>query len=97
VTISDSQPGRWSDVTVTLALIRNGQPIDGAEVYLVAHYRTVDERQPPGNHTVRTEADGVAAITFNIENATPGYEVQVDVAALIEGSPVQFQTSFTPK
>ncbi len=97
VTISNSQPGLRSDVTVTLTLVRDGHPIDGADVYLVAHYRTTDERHPPGNGTARTDADGLATITFNIENATPGFEVQVDVTALIEGSPVAFQTSFTPR
>jgi hypothetical protein len=96
VTISDRQPERRSEVTMTLRLVRDGQAIDGAAVYLVARYRTMDERQPPGNRMVRTDA-GIATITFNIGDATVGYPVQVDVTALLGEEPVVFQTAFTPR
>jgi hypothetical protein len=97
VTLSDAQPARQSELTVTLKLVREGQPVPNANVYLTAHYRTVDERQPPGPATVKTDANGVAAIAFNIGDATPGYRVNLDVTALVEGQQVVFQTSFTPR
>jgi hypothetical protein len=71
--------------------------VPDANVYLVAHYRTVDERQPPGNGTVKTDGTGAALITFNIGDATAGFQVNVDVTALVDGQQVAFQTSFTPQ
>lgn len=97
VVLSSARPARGSDLTVTLKLMRDGQPVANANVYLVAHYRTVDERQPPGTSTVRTDASGTAVIRFNIGNATPDYTVPVDVTALVDGQQVVFQTSFTPQ
>ncbi len=97
VLLSDPQPPRQTELTVTLKLAREGQPVPNANVFLTAHYRTVDERQPPGNSTVRTDASGSAAITFNIGDATPGYPVALDVTALVEGQQVVFKASFTPR
>lgn len=97
VVLSSTRPARGSELTVTLKLMRDGQPIANANVYLVAHYRTVDERQPPGTSTVRTDSSGTAVIRFNIGNATPDYTVPVDVTALVDGQQVVFQTSFTPQ
>jgi hypothetical protein len=96
VTVSNQRPGRRSDLTVTLRLMREGQPVPNANVYLIAHYRTVDERQPPGNSTVRTDEQGNATITFNIGDATANFQVNLDVTALIDGQQVVFQSSFTP-
>jgi hypothetical protein len=97
VVVSEPEPARNSNLTVTLRLSREGRPVEGANVYLTAHYRTLDERQPPGTSTVRTDGGGVANITFNIGEATPGFQVNVDVTALVEGQQVVFQTSFTPR
>jgi len=95
--VSSQEPASQSDVTVTLTLVRDGRPVEGAAVYLVAHYRTANERQPPGEAAARTDANGRAALTFNIGNATRGYAVNVDLTALIEGRPTTFTTSFTPR
>ena len=97
VSLSDPTPPRRTSLAVTLKLVRDGAPVPNANVFLVAHYRTVEERQPPGTSTVRTDAGGVARIEFNIEDATPNYEVKVDVTALVEGQQVVFQTAFTPR
>lgn len=97
VAISEPRPARQSNVTVTLKLLREGQPLPNANVYLVARYRTLEERQPPGTSTVRTDDKGMAAITFNIGDATPGFQVNIDVTALADGQQVAFQTSFTPR
>jgi hypothetical protein len=97
VAISDPQPARRGNVSVTLKLVREGQPVPNANVYLTAHYRTVDERQPPSTSTVPTDASGQATITFNIGDATPSYPVNVDVVALVAGQQAVFRTSFTPR
>jgi hypothetical protein len=97
VTLNEQRPPRQSVLAVSLKLVRDGAPVANANVFLVAHYRTVDERQPPGTSTVRTDASGVAKIEFNVEDATPNYEVKVDVTALVEGQQAVFQTAFTPR
>jgi hypothetical protein len=66
-------------------------------VYLVAHYRTVDERFPADDGTVQTNDIGEATITFNIGDATVGHPVNVDVIAQVEGEPIQTQATFTPR
>jgi hypothetical protein len=96
VLVSNPRPARRSQLTVTLELVREGQRVPNANVYLTAHYLTVDERQPPGSSTVKTDENGVAAISFSVGDATPNYTVRVDVTALVEGQQVVFQTSFTP-
>jgi hypothetical protein len=97
VTVVPETPARRTDATVTVKLVREGQPVSGANVYLVIHYRTVDERQPPGTSTVRTDNDGLASVTFNIGDATGGYPVKIDAIALVEGQQVVFPASFTPR
>ena len=97
VVISEPRPTRQSSVTVTLKLMREGQPVPNANVYLVARYRTLEERQPLGTSTVRTDDTGTASITFSIGDATPGFQVNVDVTVLAEGQQLVFQTSFTPQ
>jgi hypothetical protein len=84
-------------VAVTLKLLREGQPVPNANVFLTAHYRTIEERQPPGNSTVRTDNAGIAKIEFSIGDATPGFQVNLDVTALVDGQQVAFQASFTPR
>jgi hypothetical protein len=97
VQLSDNTPARQSTVTLTLRLVREGRPVSNANVYLVSHYRTTDERQPPGTATVKTDENGTARISFNIGDATSNYPVKMDVTALVDGQQVVFQTSFTPR
>jgi DnaJ-like protein len=95
--VSDPRPARRTDLTLTLKLVREGKPVPNANLYATVHYRTVDERQPPGTATVRTDDTGTATIKFNIGDATANYQVNVDVTALVEGQQVAFQTSFNPR
>jgi hypothetical protein len=97
VLLSDTRPARQTNLTVRLQLVQEGRPVPNARVYLTAHYRTLDERQPPGSSTVSTDAEGIAAITFDIGDATPNYPVKLDVTALVDGQQVVFQSSFTPR
>ena len=97
VSLSSETPARNSELIVTVRLMREGRPVEGANVYLVLHYRTVEERQPPGTSTARTDANGEAVIRFNIGDATPAYQVKIDAIALVEGQQVVFPASFTPR
>lgn len=95
--VQNPTPAVHTDQVVTLVLRREGRPVIGVPVYLIAHYRTVDERWPAGSSVVQTDANGVATIRFNVGNATRGYVVKVDVVATIDGQPLTFQTQFTPR
>jgi hypothetical protein len=97
VRVSNPNPPRGSEITVTARLTRADKPVAGAGVFLVAHYRTVNERFPAGDGNVQTNANGEATITFNVGDATAGFQVNLDVTAQVDGETVQAQTSFTPR
>jgi hypothetical protein len=65
-------------------------------VWAKAKYRTVTLRLPPMG-TVRTDQTGTATITLDVGNATPGYEVKVDVVAQVDGQELSWPVSFTPR
>ena len=49
---------------------RENQPVTGVPVYLVAHYKTVEERFPENNGTVQTNVNGEATIE-NLQHPGP--------------------------
>ncbi|MCC7372557.1 MAG: J domain-containing protein [Chloroflexi bacterium] len=95
--VSNPAPPRRSEISVILRLTRDNRPLPNVPVYLVAHYRTVDERFPAGDGSVPTNDQGEATITFNVGDATAGHQVNVDVIAQVEGETVQTQASFIPR
>lgn len=97
VDLSDPNPRRRSDLTVTLRLRRDNAPVPGALVYLIAHYRTLDERWPQGASTVRTDSDGMAPISFNVGDATAGYPVPLEVFVLLDGQQFVWRSQFIPR
>ena len=97
VRVSNPAPPRRSDIGITVRLTRDNRAVVGVPVYVVAHYRTVDERFPAGDGTVQTNDIGEATVTFNIGDATAGHAVNVDVIAQVEGETIQTQTSFLPR
>ncbi|MDP8921891.1 MAG: hypothetical protein M3O34_03335, partial [Chloroflexota bacterium] len=97
VSISDQNPPRGSDLGVTVRLTRDRRPLADVPVALRVYYETIEERWPPGDEMVLTNANGEATIAFNIGDAMPGYEAQVVALADVEGEPVQVQTSFVPR
>lgn len=95
--ISDPNPARRSEITVTLRLVRDGQPVEGALAYLIARYRTTEERWPVGTATVRTDGNGTARVTFNIGDATAGFPVPVEMVTLVEGQQFSWRSQFIPR
>jgi hypothetical protein len=95
--VGDPRPPRRSNVAVTARILRDGQPVPGAEVHAVAHFKTVDERWPSGSATQRTDQNGETTIVFGVGDATPGHQVNVDVIAGVDGEQLQLQTAFTPR
>lgn len=95
--VSNPNPPRRSDLSVVLRVTRDSRPVPGIPVYLIAHYRTVDERFPQGDATVLTNDNGEATIAFNVGDATPGFQVNVDMFAVVDGETVQTQTAYTPR
>jgi hypothetical protein len=97
VDISDPNPSRRTQITVTLRLVRDGQPVEGALAYLIARFRTTEERWPQGTATVRTDARGQAQVSFNIGDATAGFPVPVEMVTLIEGQQFSWRSQFIPR
>lgn len=97
VTVADPRPLQNTVQAVTLRLVKDGQPVRGALVWVVVHYKTTTERWPPDDAVVPTNADGVATVRFNIGPAERGRTVPVEVYALTEGQTLQFSTAFTPR
>ena len=81
-------PARFSDTTLCVRLIVNGEVVSGATASGLAHYKTTNTALGPAT----TGADGVAQMTFSIGGASAGYTVVVD--ATVGG--YYAQTSFTP-
>ena len=97
VRISNPSPPRRSEINVVMKLTRGSEPVVGAPVYLIAHYKTVDERFPAGDATVPTNEIGEAMIAFNIGDATAGFPVDVDVIAEVDGEDHRAQATFLPR
>jgi curved DNA-binding protein CbpA len=96
ISVSNPQPFRNTPVNVVAKLRRNGQPAANVDVWATVKYRTVTLRWPQTG-TVRTDQTGTATITLNVGNATPGYEVGVDVRAQVDGQELSWPASFTPR
>jgi hypothetical protein len=95
--VSNPTPPRRSEINVVMKVTRGGRAVAGVPVYLVAHYRTVEERFPAGDGTVPTNEIGEAMVVFNIGDATAGFPVNVDVVAIVDGETVGAQTTFLPR
>jgi hypothetical protein len=97
VRVSNPSPPRRTEVSVSVRFTRDDKPITGVPVYLVAHYKTIEERFPENNGNVQTNVNGEATVTFNIGDATAGFPVNVDVIGTVDGEQVQAQTTFLPR
>jgi hypothetical protein len=95
--VSNPSPSRRTEIGVTAQLARGSDPLKGVPVYLVVHYKTVEERFPAGGGTQPTNDAGEATISFNIGDATAGFPVNVDVVAMVDNQPVQTQATFVPR
>lgn len=88
-----STPSRRSDTTLCVRLTVGGQPVAGAEVNAIAHYKSTNAQLGPAV----TGGDGVASITFSVGGATPGFTVNVDAVIASGGKTYRTSTSFTPQ
>jgi hypothetical protein len=96
VTVSSANPPLNSPETILVQLRRDGQPAANVEVWSTVQYRTTLERWP-ATGSVRTDQTGAASITFNVGQATPGYQVEVHVFARVDGEEPSWSTTFTPR
>lgn len=96
VTVASANPPTNSPQTVFVRLRRDGEPAADVEVFSTVQYRTTEERWP-ATGSVRTDAAGAAAITFNVGPATPGYPVEVHVFAQVDDQQLSWTTTFTPR
>jgi hypothetical protein len=96
VNVSSPTPAQNTPESILIRLRRDGQPAANLDVWATLDYRTTAERWPPTG-SVKTDANGAAAITFNVGRATPGYPVQVHVFAQVDDQQLSWSTSFTPR
>jgi hypothetical protein len=96
ISVSNPNPPQNSPESVMIRLRRDGQPASNFDVWAVVQYRTTEERWPPSG-AQKTDASGLATITFNIGPATLNYPVTVRVFAQVDDQQLSWSTSFTPR
>jgi hypothetical protein len=89
--ISNQSPAQYSDVTVYGRLVVAGQAISNITMHTRWNYKTTTAYQD-----CQTDSQAVGACARNINAATPGYTVLVDIAFEYGGKTYGAQTSFTP-
>jgi hypothetical protein len=94
--VSNANPPQNSVENVVLRLRRDGQPAAGFDVWATVKYSTTQERWPPSG-TQKTDATGVATITFNIGRAIADRPVAVEVFAQVDDQQLSWSTTFTPR
>jgi hypothetical protein len=95
VSVSDPAPPQNARENVVIQLRRDRQPAVNFDVWAIVKYRTTEERWP-ATGSLKTDASGVATISFNIGAATPNYPVQVQVFAQVDDQQLSWSTTFTP-
>ena len=81
-------------VRITGTLLRDGKPFQAAVMSTTAHYKSTDTDRSGA----KTNAEGVAADTYDIGRASAGFTVRVDVRFTVEGEIVaRTVTEFTPR
>lgn len=90
--VSNAYPNGGSVTVDVTALDQRGDPIEGASVNTVWHYKTTAPSQSD-----YTGADGIASITRSIGNATVGYRVVVNCTVTYGGVTKYTSTAFTPQ
>lgn len=91
--IDNPAPPQNSQVTVTVkATDENGQPVSGADVKLLLHYKSTKTE-----YEGTTNASGVADIPFRIGRAAKGFTVKGEITVTKDGKQATTTVSFTPE
>ena len=90
-----NQPKLDEMQTVYAKLVKDGQGVGRASMYVVAHYHSGDRRYPAQGYET-TGDDGIASVSFAVFDAGSEYPVSVDVYLLYDGITLQEGTSYTP-
>jgi len=90
--VSNPHPSDYSNETVDGKFTDNGQPVSGVTMDTTWRYKTTSP-----DCDSNTGANGVAACTRDISDATIGYTVNIDVTFDFDGKTYTTTTSFTPK
>lgn len=95
ISVADRRPAPGTTMSVTLKLVRNGQPAVGVPAWLTVQYRTTTERWPPSGD-VPTDAAGSATIVFDLGDATLDFEARVIGYARVGNEELTWPATFTP-
>jgi len=91
--IDDETPRQNSKLTVTVKVTdAQGNPVDGAEVTLLLHYKSTDTE-----YRGQTNASGVAELSFRIGRASKGYTVVGEITVQSAEGSGKSAVSFTPQ
>jgi len=91
--IDDETPRQNSKLTVTVKVTdAQGNPVDGAEVTLLLHYKSTDTE-----YRGQTNASGVAELSFRIGRASKGYTVIGAITVESGEGRGKAAVSFTPQ
>lgn len=91
--VNNPTPKQYTQVGVFGKLLRDGQPFEGAVMNTLWNYRSTKATCDGA----KTQAEGIAACTEDINSAIIGYEVVINVSFVVDGRVVaRTQTSFTP-
>jgi hypothetical protein len=90
------RPGWGQEQTLYTKLTAGGEGVEGAQMHAILHYQ-VGDRRVPAEGSVPTDADGIAEVTFGIDDAGAGYTVFVDVIVEHEAGPHTAIASFVPQ
>jgi hypothetical protein len=91
--VTNGYPHQLEDITLCVRLIVQGRIVFDAPASAVVHYKTTDRELGPAY----TNAEGVAALPFNIGGASRGYTVWIDALVSNQGRDYTAQTAFTPE
>lgn len=91
--ISNPNPEQYSSVTVTVSVKdQNGNPVSGANVDLILHYKSKDTE-----YNGKTDGSGQAVLSFKIGRASTDFTVDGDIVVTANGLTARTTTAFTPK
>ncbi len=92
VSIDETKPKQNSDITITVNVTSNGNPVKGANISVLNHYKSTKT-----SYDGITDENGIAEISYGIGRASVDFEVKVEVLATKENIEAKAETAFVPQ
>lgn len=92
VSIDETKPKQNSDITVMVNVTSNGNPVEGANISVLNHYKSTKT-----SYNGITDENGIAEISYGIGRASVDFEVKVEVLAIKGNIESKAETAFAPQ